>query len=95
MVEKLKPLKDSLGWEDSDELVDRSVWKFSPGILTFLGKICYFFLTASVTHYCLICLFNTLLVIEHSRNQWFPSEMTSEERAEKFYADDVSLLRSE
>ena len=37
IVEKLKPLKDSLGWEDSDALVDRSVW----------GKICYFFLTAS------------------------------------------------
>ena len=87
MVEKLKPLKDSLGWEDSDELVDRSVW----------GKICYFFLTASwsVTHNCLICLFNTVLVIEHSRNQWFLSEMASEERAEKFYTDDVSLPRSE
>ena len=76
---------DSLGWEDSDELVDRSVW----------GKICYFFSTVSVTHSCLIFLFNTVLVIEHSRNQWFPSEMTSEERAEKFYTDDVSLPRSE
>ena len=76
---------DSLGWEDSDELVDRSVW----------CKICYFFLTVSVIHSCLIFLFNTVLVIEHSRNQWFPSEMTSEERAEKFYTDDVSLPRSE
>ena len=84
-MEKLKPLMDSLGWEDSDELVDRSVW----------GKICYFFLTVSVTHSCLIFLFNTVLVIEHSRNQWFPSEMTSEERAEKFCTDDVSLPRSD
>ena len=54
-----------------------------------------FFLIASVTHNCSIFLFNTVLVIEHSQNHWFPSEITSEEQAEKFYTDDVSLPRSE
>ena len=29
------------------------------------------------------------------RHHWFPREMTSEERAQKFYTDDVSLSRSE